>query len=86
MGKSKNLPLTNGNYTGPGMIAILFDTADFTAQEQASLGNVTAAACSFGLQSTDGNLYIPYGNETTPVLAHKPGTVLRSTTQAPIPK
>jgi hypothetical protein len=86
MGKSTNLPLANGNYAGPGAIAILFDTSDFTPQEQASLGNVTQAACSFALQSTDGNLYIPYGSETTPILAHKPGTVLRSITQAMIPK
>ncbi len=86
MGKSVNLPLANGNYTGPGTVAVLFDASDFTTQEQASLANVTQATCSFGLQSTDGNLYIPYGSETTPVLAHKPGTVLRSSTQAAIPK
>ena len=76
-GKSADLPVTGGNYTGPSPLVFVFRTEDFSAAEQATLSSVTGGRCWFNLITPTGQ-YIPYGGETTPVLAQRPGTPFRS--------
>lgn len=76
-GKSTDLPLTGGNYTGPTPLTFVFATEDFSPAQQAILSSVTGGRCWFNLLTPTGQ-YIPYGGETTPVLAQRPGTPFRS--------
>jgi hypothetical protein len=83
-GKSVNLALTNGNYTGPAQVTVVFRTEDFTPQEQANLGAINQATCNFGLSAADGKLYAPTGAQNTPLLGAKPGTTIHQNVSAPI--
>ena len=86
MGKSINLPLTNGNYTGPAQVNIVFKTEDFSPQDQTNLGAINQAACNFILVANNGTLYSPTGAQNTPVLGAKPGTQIKQNVKATIPK
>ena len=85
MGKSVTLPVTGGNYTGPSPVAVVFKTEDFSSDEQKSLSSVTGGTCHFTLNA-GGNSYQPYGGETSPTLAQKPGAPFKWTTTFTFPK
>jgi hypothetical protein len=70
--KSVDLPVAGGAYKGRSPVTLVFKTEDFTALEQAALGNVTAGGCDFSIL-TDGSMeYVPYGGESGPILAQMP--------------
>lgn len=76
-GKWVDLPIVGGAYGGPSTVTLVFKTEDFSAAEQAALGTVTGGACEFSLRA-GGAGYQPYGGETAPILAQKPGAPFKS--------
>lgn len=85
MGKSVTLAVTGGNYTGPSPVAVVFRTEDFSSDELKSLSSVAGGTCHFTLNA-GGVGYQPYGGETSPTLAQKPGAPFKWTTSFTFPK
>jgi hypothetical protein len=84
-GKSAALALTGGTYTGPGTVAIVFKTEDFTPAEQKVLGNATDGRCSLNLKGKDGKMYAP-NDAMGGAISHKPGTPYTYTVTFKIPQ
>jgi hypothetical protein len=74
--KWTDLPVTGGA-TPTAPVVLVWRVEDFTPAQQANFGNVTGGGCQFQL-SASGSLYIPYGGETGPLLAQRPGAPFRS--------
>ena len=71
--KTIELPLVNGDYTGPSPITLTFKTEDLSQDEQAKLKSLTQVSCQFFLVIA-GSAKIPYGSEPPGPLGHKAGT------------
>ncbi len=84
--KSLSLALTNGNYTGPTPVKIVYQTQDFAAADQPLLNSVATAQCNFDLVTATGTLNPANGATTNPVLEHKNGTPYETISHGTVPK
>jgi hypothetical protein len=74
--KYARLPVTGGNYPGPSPITVVWTLEEFPEPERANLPWVNGGSCIFQLVTPTGT-YVPYGGETSPILAQRPGSPFR---------